>query len=164
MKNKAFTLIEVLVAVLIIGILAAIAVPKYQEAVEKSIMQEAIANLKTIAQANDSFYLQNGRYAYSYEIDKLDISIPGEVYTGSVAQYKNRIKTNTFMYAPDGDDGSITHPQPSGYKAIATRLPIGSTYAIILKKDNKLACIYVQASASAAQKKLCNKMGKDGHL
>ncbi len=50
-NKQAFTLIELLVVVLIIGILAAIALPQYQKAVFKSHMAEAIVNLKTIANA-----------------------------------------------------------------------------------------------------------------
>ncbi len=66
MKNQAFTLIELLVVVLIIGILAAIAVPQYQLAVEKSRMAEAYTITKSIQQAMDLHFLSNGTEAKSF--------------------------------------------------------------------------------------------------
>lgn len=60
-KTKAaFTLIELLVVVLIIGILAAVAVPQYQKAVEKSRLSEALVNISTMQKAIEAYLLSNG--------------------------------------------------------------------------------------------------------
>ena len=79
MKNKtscksAFTLIELLVVVLIIGILAAIALPQYQKAVEKSKATQALVLLKSVADAQQSYYMANGSYARKF--DELTVDIP----------------------------------------------------------------------------------------
>ena len=73
--NKgAFTLIELLVVVLIIGILAAVAVPQYQKAVYKARATEAVIILKALVQAEETYFLANGTYTNT--LDNLDVSIP----------------------------------------------------------------------------------------
>ena len=75
MKNKqAFTLIELLVVVLIIGILAAVALPQYQKAVWKSRATQLITAVKSIQQSKQVYYLANGQLPTSF--DELATDIP----------------------------------------------------------------------------------------
>ena len=57
---RAFTLIELLVVVLIIGILAAIALPGYQKAVEKSRLSEVLLRTSALEKAIDIYIMENG--------------------------------------------------------------------------------------------------------
>ena len=70
-----FTLIELLVVVLIIGILAAMALPQYFKAVERSRMTEAVTLMDSVAKAQRRNWMQTTRYANEFE--GLDVSPKG---------------------------------------------------------------------------------------
>jgi len=70
-----FTLIELLVVVLIIGILAAMALPQYFKAVERSRMTEAVTLMDSIAKAQRRKFMQTNRYAEDFR--GLDVSPKG---------------------------------------------------------------------------------------
>ena len=88
--NNGFTLIELLVVVLIIGILAAVAVPQYQKAVEKAKAMQGITLLKAVYQAQIDYHLANGTFAD--KLDKLAIDIP---WTGTTKWEQNGVYTDT---------------------------------------------------------------------
>ena len=96
--KKGFTLRELLVVVLIIGILSAVALPQYQKAVFKSRMAEAFTNLKTISEAVKLCELENGRIDWNTNetcafSDNLSVSV-GET-DGSI------FRTDKFRYQID---------------------------------------------------------------
>ena len=74
---KGFTLIELLVVVLIIGILASIAVPQYQKAVDKSKYTQAMVLMDTIYKAQDVYFLANGQYTFHWDELGADVPPPG---------------------------------------------------------------------------------------
>ena len=82
-KNAGFTLIELLVVVLIIGILAAVAVPQYEKAVLKSRFMSFMPTMRAIKEAQERYYMANG--SYTLDVTALDISIPSgcKIFEGS---------------------------------------------------------------------------------
>ena len=103
-----FTLIELLVVVLIIGILAAMAMPQYFKAVERSRMTEAVTLMDSVVKAQRRKFMQTNRYARNFE--GLDVSPKGA--TGRFYYTKGDPQTgaggNGFMIVLYNDDGGFT--------------------------------------------------------
>jgi type IV pilus assembly protein PilA len=80
--NEGFTLIELLVVIIIVGVLAAIALPSFLNQIGKARGSEAKSNLGTINRAQQSYRLENQSFATTTA--NLDAKITGNFFTYAV--------------------------------------------------------------------------------
>ena len=112
--NRAFTLIELLVVVLIIGILAAVALPQYQKAVDKSRMMTVINTLKALKDAQEIYYLANDQYATDFDL--LDVEATGtELKTKDAITREYKDGSKYWLYITDAGTQSI-YAYPAGFE------------------------------------------------
>ena len=95
LHSNAFTLIELLVVVLIIGILAAVAVPQYQVAVAKNRYVQAMILGRALYNAEKVYELAHGQWTAN--LDALDVDLP--LYDSSSKQaYVSNDKRNDYCF------------------------------------------------------------------
>ena len=129
-----FTLIELLVVVLIIGILAAIALPQYQLAVMKSRYSSLMNITNSIHDAEERYFLTNDKY--TNDLSALDISLDGcelsddksyctydwgvcEVYLATSSGYLNKVTClNTTTLKNGYSKYLYTAGYPDSYKRV----------------------------------------------
>ena len=139
MKNHAFTLIELLVVVLIIGILAAIALPQYQKAVMKARFTQLKVIAHAIADAEEVYYLANNNY--SVRFDELDVNTPA--FTEEETNDQKDVRTFSFGLCWIASD-------QYGSRAVCSNDNDGLKYYV-----------YFQHSVGKAGWRVCRAMNED---
>ena len=160
--SRGFTLIELLVVVLIIGILAAVAVPQYEKAVLKSRIQANMSLVKSLVEAEELYYLANGQYTPNME--DLDITLPSYTYIRGGSDWKEYrigedVKSKIALNAGSYNlDVYFSYPVP-GNNGMTHTLELRLKF--MNRSSNKaLAGKWVcRDQKIAAMTKICNSMG-----
>jgi len=137
LSRLGFTLVELLVVVLIIGILAAVALPQYGKAVERARASEAFMLLKSVHQAAQAYQMEHGTYPDSF--DELAVNIPwtGNTKWGDRSVLKDTRSNDLWslqIYKEDNWPSAIILGRISGkYAGVGFRLTEKGTWRCVEK-------------------------------
>ncbi|MFA6584502.1 MAG: prepilin-type N-terminal cleavage/methylation domain-containing protein [Elusimicrobiaceae bacterium] len=108
MNKKGFTLVELAVVIVIIGVLAAFGVPRFREAVERSKAGEAFNYLGAVRSSQERYHSRQGEYADN--VSKLDINFPNPKYfsIGEMTSAQADWSTTLYRIGASAGYGSYT--------------------------------------------------------
>jgi prepilin-type N-terminal cleavage/methylation domain-containing protein len=102
LNRKGFTLIELLIVVVIIGILAAIAIPKFANTKQKAIVASLKSDLRNLVTSEEAFFSDQNEYAGAVAATQSPTAAAFVTSTGNVLTFTGS--------SPSGWAATITNP------------------------------------------------------
>ncbi|PYO42100.1 MAG: pilin [Gemmatimonadetes bacterium] len=99
-SRRGFTLIELLIVVVIIGLLATIAIPKFSNTKEKAYVASMKSDLRNLATAEEAFFYDSAKYTTNVALMNNFVSSVGVVLVINQATGSGWAATTTSLYAP----------------------------------------------------------------
>ncbi len=127
-NEKGFSLVELLLVVVIVGLIASIAIPYLQKAVGRAENGNAYASLKTLTKAQLSFFAKKGRYARLDELNSEEGNTLG-ITSG------NQIRRGVFTLAMSPTDPTDAELK-NNFQVIATKAATVSNTPCVLSVDS----------------------------
>lgn len=100
MSRRGFTLIELLIVVVIIGLLAVIAIPKFSNTKEKAYVGSMKSDLRNLATAEEAYFYDSAKYTTNLALLNNFTPSAGNTLTVGQATGSGWAATTTNTYAP----------------------------------------------------------------
>jgi type IV pilus assembly protein PilA len=149
-KGEGFTLIELLVVIIIIGILAAIALPSFLNQANKAKQSEAKQYVGTLVRTQQAYYLENSTFAPTFADLAKPVSSDTTNYTYSISEATDTStkilgtskKAALKSYAGAAIISQSTGSEANTYGAVCENAAAGTTAATppTFDADGKATC------------------------
>jgi len=119
-SQRGFTLVELMIVVIVIGILAAVAIPMYQVVPERSRGTEATSALGLIREAMRAYYAEHGTYENAAFVDGASVTVGGilsvadddllgRYFSTECYTFDGAPDANTYTIHCDGSNSTASH-------------------------------------------------------
>jgi prepilin-type N-terminal cleavage/methylation domain-containing protein len=106
-KNNGFSLVELVIVIVIIGVLAAVAVPIYRNNVQKAIRSEVLVTMGFVTNFLEIYYGENGYYPITSDYQKVVGAPWNDIASGMIRGTYIRGGINTYYNCADGVEYEI---------------------------------------------------------
>ena len=151
-KKKGFTLLELLVVVLIIGILAAIALPQYQAVVGRARFSTLKNFTRSVQQSADRYYLAYNAYPLAMSGLDIDLNIETDAVRNWGYEFTTKEGITCTIWKDPPDEGR--QPYVACWKKIFGK---DTYYYVNRDTGHPVACLSLETTPTHPASRMCAK-------